>query len=224
VTARVAVLIPSSGRPAAVTRVLRSLLQATPGHGEVWEAHVIAEADDPATWSAAEDAGFTPLCNERARSYAGAVNSGYLLTGSPVLFCGADDLRFHRGWLQTALRVLDDPDASVVGTNDLGHGAVIAGDHATHYLLRRSYCDHPGGCVDGPGTVLHEGYGHSFTDTELVETAKARGVFRPCLASVVEHLHPSWGKAGWDDTYRKGAEPWAADERLFESRRPLWAC
>lgn len=222
-TSRVAVLIPSYGRPGSVGKVLTSLLQSTPARGELWEAYIVIEADDEPTRTAADLAGFPVVVNQRARCYAGAINAGYLATAEPLLFAGADDLDFHGGWLPTALAVLDDPDVMVVGTNDLGHGAVLAGTHATHYLLRRSYCDQPGACVDGPGTVLHEGYSHNFTDDELVDTAKARGVFRPCLASVVEHLHPSWGKAGWDATYHKGNAGWDDDERLYRSRELLWA-
>jgi hypothetical protein len=204
--------------------VLTSLLQATPGREAAWEAYVVAEADDEPTRTAAELAGFPVIVNQRARSYAGAVNAGYLATAEPLLFAGADDLDFYGGWLTTALAVFDsDPAAQVVGTNDLGNGAVLSGHTATHYLLRRAYCDRPGACVDGPGTVLHEGYAHAWTDTEIIETATARGVFRPCLASFVEHLHPAWGKAGWDDTYRKGHDRYDDDGRLFHARRHLWA-
>jgi hypothetical protein len=110
----------------------------------------------------------------------------------------------------------------VFGTNDLGNPDVLNGSHATHYLIRRSYADNPGACVSGPQSVLWEGYQHNFTDTELIETAKSRGVFVPVLDSVVEHLHPAWHKAAWDSTYEKMLAGNSADGREFQARCHLW--
>jgi hypothetical protein len=110
---------------------------------------------------------------------------------------------------------------------------VLAGTHATHYLVSRWYLENAGGVADAPPgdpswpaslrpPVLFEGYDHNYTDTEFIETARARGVFAPCLDAVVEHLHVVAGKAQWDETYRKGAARMGDDEVLFQQRRGLW--
>lgn len=219
---RVGVLIPSYGRPASVTRVADRLRAATPGEGVVWSAYVIAEAHDTPTIETAHDAQLGVILNARAPSYAGAINTAYERTANPVLFTGADDLAFGMGWLYTALEVLDQPGVKVVGTNDLCNPYVSDGIHATHYLASRDYLDDPGGCIDGPRSVLYEGYRHNFTDTEFIGTARGRGVFRPCLAAIVEHLHYTTGKSPNDPTYEKGAVWYGDDEALFKGRELLW--
>lgn len=148
------------------------------------------------------DGAVTLTCDEGFGTYAASINFAYRHTSEKFLFAGADDLRFEDGWFGVASELLDDFD--VVGTNDLGNPSVLAGDHATHYLVSRRYLDGQGGVFDeGPGSFLFEGYDHNWTDTEFVETAKHRGVWSPCLGSVVEHCHPAWGKAERDATYGK---------------------
>jgi hypothetical protein len=107
---------------------------------------------------------------------------------------------------------------AVVGTNDLGNARVMAGEHATHLLIKREYIDEVGASWDGPGVVCHEGYRHWFVDDEIVSAAKQRNEWGMALASVVEHLHPLWGKSEDDDTYRLGVRYQAADGKLFRKR------
>lgn len=61
-----------------------------------------------------------------------------------------------------------------------------------------------------------------YTDAELIETAKARGVFAPCLKSVVEHIHPEFGGRDPDDTWNKTRRAVQQDYEIFCSRRHLW--
>ena len=136
------------------------------------------------------------------------------------LFQAADDLRFEPGWDRHALDCARRLQASVVGTNDLGNERVVVGEHSTHNLIRLDYVREFGTC-DEPGKVMHEGYDHVYCDDELVRTAKARGVWAPCLDSVVEHLHPDWGKAERDATYELGIAHFHDDRVIFERRLPL---
>lgn len=213
---RVAVLIPTLGRPERVATMWTDVLAASP---EGVHCYFIAERGDDATITAVAEHPFARLIiNNRAASYAGAINTGLAKTDEPVLFCGADDLHFHPGWLEAALPLL--ADYGLVGTNDLANPDVLAGRHATHYLVRRDYAIR--GCVDAPGCLLHEGYTHNYTDTEAVQTAMARNQFVACLESVVEHNHWVWGKAQIDPTYAKGRDSCAADDARFRARQHLW--
>jgi hypothetical protein len=184
--------------------------------------YFVVEPDDTGTM---EMIGTNPfrnvnfIYNERSRNYAGAINTGVQRTTEPLVFAGADDLNFHAGWLEVAEAKMVDP-IKVVGTNDLGNPYVLAGDHATHYLVARDYATN--GVVDQPGLMLYEGYDHNWTDTEFVETARHRGVFAPCLESVVEHRHWAWGKASMDETYNKGCRNERVDQMHFLERRALW--
>lgn len=144
---------------------------------------------------------------------------GYDNPGDFVLL-GADDLMFHRGWLEAALIVQLDTGACVIGTNDLGNRSVMNGSTSTHPLVHVNYIDE--GLADGTPGLMFEGYDHNFVDTEFIETAKSRGTFAPALLSHVEHLHPFWGKGITDATYAKGAALLAEDRKLHRSRAHLW--
>ena len=140
---------------------------------------------------------------------------------SEVFLAAADDLKFYPGWEIEALKKMIDP-IKVVGTNDLHNPEVLAGEHATHYLIKGDYIKNVGGVIDKSAPVLPECYSHNWTDREYVGTAKFRGVFTPCLESIVEHLHFTFGLSQMDDTYRKtrvGIEP---DRIMYEQRRDLW--
>ena len=69
---------------------------------------------------------------------------------------------------------------------------------ATHMLIDRTYIEDPGAALDeSPGTVMFEGYGHHYGESELVSLAIHRDVFAPCLDAVVEHMH--WSRTGQRD-------------------------
>lgn len=155
-------------------------------------------------------------------NYAKKIQAGYRYSDDEYLLLGADDLRFHKGWDVAVLEIAEEFDVGVVGTNDLGNGAVIAGRHSTHPLVARGYIETLGGAYDEPGQVYHEGYSHNYVDLELVELAKHRGCYAHCHESVVAHHHPFWGKAKMDATYRRGQQDARADRVLFEQRRKLW--
>jgi glycosyltransferase involved in cell wall biosynthesis len=211
----VAVIIPTLGRPHRVAPIMENLAATAPG----CVVYFVAEAGDADTIATVEQHPYARLVvNRRSPSYAGAVNTALEDTDKPLLFVGADDLAWHDGWLAPLLELISD--FGMVGTNDLGNPEVAASTHATHFLVRRDYA--VTGCVDEPGVLFHEGYTHNWVDREAVGTAKHRGEFTPCLASVVEHLHWAWDKATMDATYEKGRSQEPADAQLYLSRQHLW--
>lgn len=161
-------------------------------------------------------------------TYAEKINAGFAWTDEPWVFLCGDDVEFHDGWLREAAKFADRFD--VIGTNDSLPGRVrnpdvATGSHADHFFVRRAYVDAYGASLDGPGSLAPECYGHWFTDKEVIELAKARNTFTPCLASVVEHHHP--GYDGRDDlryadpTYSKAVESSEDDQRLWFTRGAL---
>jgi hypothetical protein len=155
------------------------------------------------------DGGYAAKCNHATR----LVDVDWYLTA-------ADDLKFHLGWLRAAISAHIRTGALVVGTNDMHNPSVVNGFYATHLLVHRDYVER--GTIDKPGVLMHEGYDHNCVDTELVETAKSRGMFAFAGDARVEHLHPIWKGAPDDATYRRGRENHAADRRLLAVRRRLW--
>jgi hypothetical protein len=164
---------------------------------------------------------------EKITTFSQKVNAGVALTTEPWVFICGDDVEFTPGWLEAAREVSNRFD--VIGTNDSRNGVknrdVAAGRHADHFFVRRAYLEASGASLDGPGTLAPECYRHWFTDREIVGLAKARGVFTPCLSSVVEHHHP--GYVGREDlrqadpVYMRAVEFADEDQRTFRSRLPL---
>ena len=218
----ITVLVPTWHRPASLIPLVRNITETTRTGAQVV---IIAEADDEPTFALAADlAPALMVANTRKRNFAGATNTGYASATGDYIFTGSDDLRFYDGWDEAALAALEaDPVLRVAGTNDLGNPGVLAGLTSTSHLIDRRYIDEVGAVAgQPPGMVVCEDYGHEYTDTELVATAKARGVFAPCLASIVEHRHTIFGKAPWDETYARTRAASAGDGAIFESRRHLW--
>jgi hypothetical protein len=222
-----AIIIPLLRRPHRIAPLLADIEAAT----DVTRCDVlfVATSDDSAVLAAltetvGPDHPFARWVKIRPNSigdYSKKINHGYRITTAPILFLGADDLHFHEGWLDAGLAPFADPRIGVVGTQDLGNSRVRARQHATHSLVRRSYVDEFG-TIDEPGKVLHEGYVHEFVDDEFVETAKKRRAFHFANGCVVEHLHPSWGKAPWDPLYQAEPRRMQAGRRTFAARRRLW--
>lgn len=160
-------------------------------------------------------------------SYADKVNKGLECEPASDWVCiVGDDCEFTPGFIEAARKLSDRFD--VIGTNDSLPGRVrnpdvAAGRHADHFFVRRSYIDELGASLDGPGILAPTCYGHWFVDREIIELAKARGVFTPCLESVIVHHHPGYDGAERDDLYKSYAATAAKDQQTWLERAPLVA-
>lgn len=213
-TEPVAVIVPALNRPGNVPRFMHSLRASTGLATAYW----ICDEDDHDQIAAVKDHGGTVIINDAPhRSFACKANVGYRHTTEPWMLLVGDDVVFRPGWYDRAVRAAGSR-FHMVATNDGGNEAVLAGEHATHPLIRRTWVDEHGASWDGPGTVCHEGYRHWWVDSEWTAVARLAGAFVYAPDAVVEHLHPQFGKSDMDDTYRKGASNKERDERLFRQR------
>jgi glycosyltransferase involved in cell wall biosynthesis len=222
---QLSILVPVLNRPERVEPLVESCVAATTVE---WELVFILSPHDKA-----EHAVVKALRHERVRwivmrekpgcgDYARKINRGFRNTAdTPWVFQAGDDIDFHPGWAELAIRTGERSGCGVIGTNDLCNPGVIRGQHSTHSLIRRSYIDECGGS-DTPGTVMHTGYCHNYCDNELVEVAMSRKCFA-MSAAIVEHLHPMCHKGEHDDTYRRGLEHFRRDRELLQARRPFWS-
>jgi len=144
-----------------------------------------------------------------------------------VLVVG-DDVEFTPGWFEAAAEV--STTADVIGTNDARDGEVrnpdvAAGRHADHFFVRREYIDQLGACLDGPGSFMPEAYRHWYTDREVIQLAKARGVFVMAPECRIIHHHPGYdgdeAARQADETYMAAVESSDDDRRTFLERAPL---
>lgn len=155
--------------------------------------------------------------------FARKTNLGYALTDEPFVFCGADDLTFGPNWDIEALQVAEETGAGVIGTWDGANPATMAGKHATHSLVRRSYVEEWGGTIDGTGSIYCELYDHQCVDNELVEIANLRAKWAFAHKSKVIHHHPIYDRTvTMDATYHKALAHGREDIALFMQRRRIW--
>lgn len=218
----VAILIPVLSRPHRVAGLIENVRNVTPAGS--YRLLFIASPGDAEEIAELEKQGadFIKLWRHPGRGdYARKINAGFQTTTEDWVFTGADDLAFHPGWLEAALEAAGDA-FHVIGTQDLGNPSVLAGVHSTHSIVRRSYVDTVGGTFDNVGEVLHEGYEHEWVDNELVDTAKCRGVWKFADASIVEHLHPLWGKREEDALTINVQKRTRESSAHFRRRRRRW--
>jgi hypothetical protein len=217
----IAVLLPVLGRAKQIEIVLNSLAAATTNP---YRAILICSPGDEALEAARASTAETIITTWRPdrADYAKKLSLGYRSTTEEWLFQGATDLIFHAGWDAWALRAARQHHCGVIGTNDLGNPLVLRGISSTHSLISRDYLDRYGGTIDDSGGIFSEQYDHQWTDCEFVETARRRRQFYFCRRSIVEHMHPHWGKAESDATYEKALRSTKQDQRLFMQRRRLY--
>ena len=167
------------------------------------------------------------LIGEEGKTFAENVNSLYARSRADWMLIVGDDVEFKPGWFEAAQAVSDRFD--VIGTNDTAgrvrNPDVAAGRHADHFFVRRAYIEEHGACLDGPGVLAPEAYGHWYTDKEIVELAKARKVFGMAMDSVIVHHHPGYdgdeAARQADPVYMVAVERAAADRDTWLSRVPL---
>jgi glycosyltransferase involved in cell wall biosynthesis len=211
------IYIPTFGRGEKLVELVAHIQESTPRATVV----LILEEEDGLSREEAAKTTAVRVINHRSKTYAGAINSAWEVMDSDLFFVGADDIRFTPGWEEIAIDEMVG-NTMVVGTNDLHNQEVLTGDHATHYLVRGKYIRTNSGTFDRTYPVLYEGYSHNYTDAEFIKTAQFRGVFRPCLDSVVEHFARAYGLQSPDATHAKTREKVQEDTRLYEERSSLW--
>ena len=222
----VAVLVPALNRPANVPRLVDSFNATNDGTARLF---YVCDADDTAQIAAVEAAGVVRLAATRGSSFACKINAGYeQTTDFDWVFLTGDDVEFTPGWIAAARQLSDRYD--VIGTNDSEAGRVrnpkvARGTHADHFFVRRQYVEDVGASLEGPGVLAPEAYFHFFTDVEMIQLAKARGVFAPCLDSRVIHHHPGYdGREDLraaDKTYMHAIEFSESDATAFKRRAGL---
>lgn len=213
-----AVLIPVLGRPHHIPPLLASLDATVPGARVLF---LVTPGDGAVPACEASGREVVPVRWQPVGDWARKANVGYRYTVEPLLFVGATDLQFEAGWFEAAIAELATPGIGLVGTNDMCNPRVMAGDHATHFLITRAYADQYG-TIDQPGALLHEGYVHEMVDDEAVGTAKHRRAWAFAETAVVKHLHPLCEAGETDEIYAGQQARMRQSWSHYQQRRRLW--
>lgn len=210
---KVSVVIPSKDRPDRLRNCIEQLQLVSP---QV-EIVVVADAGDDKTSSVAEElkcklvVSDDPIGGFLGHKPVHCWNIGAAAASGDAFVLGADDLKFHEGWLEAALLGLARLNfVGLVAFNDL---SPLAGDLATHYLVSKNYAAN-----DWGGVLAIPSYYQHFIDTEATARAKRDKCFYYAEDAIVEHEHWMWGKAENDEVYQRGQERFSEGKSTFAKR------
>jgi hypothetical protein len=230
----ISILLPTLGRAEKLPGLAANIADTTQGHD--WQLVFALDRADIASWEKLQDA--LMYVSTRGQiiavacdgTYPVKTNAAYRASSGSLVLPTADDVVFREGWLEPVIERFQEVSVDgtaewftyhVVGTNDLS--PMSNPRHATMPVIRRAYIETLGCSWGEPGLVFHEGYRHNFVETEICKLADQRGVWVYEPSSVIEHLHPAWGKREEDDTDEKGNKAgFEADHRLHEERLSEW--
>ena len=221
-----AVLVPSLNRPHRIMETILSLEVATPENYDVFFAVSDKESialldkairDGYRNVSYIDDSGlddqrYVTRNNALVREVRRRHEHKRIPETYATVFFGQDDVKFHPGWLEEALKVMQG-DVEVVLVNDLRNQDGTAALMTLDYTNRAVF--------DQPGDVFHRGYQHNFADNEQHFTAMMRKVSSRARKSIVEHLNPIFGQSvmSVDSTYALSRRGWNHDAKLWHERR-----
>jgi hypothetical protein len=208
---RMAVLIPSRGRPENIKRFMQAVKDT---EADV-DIYVGIDPDDPRLddyWDlptkyrnlyineGTERQRFGPtlnrLCNFILHLNDCGENYKY------IMWCGDDHVPRSKNWDKEYMRVLDDLGVGIVYGNDLVMGEAIATELAMTTNI-----------VEGLGYAVPEGFVHLYIDNYFMELGKAINKLVYLPGVVVQHMHPCAGTAQEDQTYIEANSPenWTND-------------
>jgi hypothetical protein len=203
---RVAVIMPSKGRPAQLERNAGALLlQELPEGVEHLVLVLAVECGDIVTLSVARK--LQTMWQEADVSVV------IVYRANDTTCVQGDDQVWQPGWLAAALATAQATGAQVIGLND-GHTNLE--DYAPHFMLSAAFIEkHLGGLLVDPG------YYSWWFDREICEIARQNGLYAPAWAALVDHQHPDWGTAPMDATYEAAWPTHDADKAHYLERRSL---
>jgi len=208
----VAVIVPVMRRPHCVRPLIRSYKDSD----AVGDLYFIVDCNDKAERQAIAQEGGTEIVNHgELQTFARKCNIGYERTHEPWLLFIGDDVYFHKGWQQEALK---NSSKANISTNDMLTEEVQSGSHCVHPIVKRSFIDQVGLSFDGPGTVCHEGYNHMFVDNEWTHIAKREQQFRYEPNAIIEHMHYTKYQEDKDEVSELGLSSYRLDRELWFKR------
>lgn len=187
----IAILCPTRGRPGRFSQMMESAVKTARNKFEVL-AYV--DEDDPcrddyeATWA-------NVLVGPRIN-----LGPSYEVlrkkTDADILMMGADDLLFRtKNWDLLVEAATPKDLISVVSFEDGGN---FGSKEDGHPFIGRGF-------IEAIGCITSPNLGHSCIDNWVVEIAKKAGCFRR-LDLLIEHIHPKYRKAEWDQTYKDNSK------------------
>ena len=192
-----AMMCPTRGRPEAVAQVVETFVNTTNNGTHLW---FIVNEDDPRLDEyKREFERFETLQNVRymvvppKQGLTDTINSSfYILLDYKYLGFIGDDHRFRtQNWDFLAFLKLEEKPGFLYG-NDLLQGENLP----THVIVNS-------GIIKSLGWFALPGTTHLYVDNAWRELGIATKTLTYVPEIVIEHMHPSVGKAEWDENYKR---------------------
>lgn len=216
---KVAVLLPSTGRPAQMHERVSDLLSHDRPKGVTLLVWLAVPEDDDKTQEAADtlfarSPGLKLTTRPPDTTAVQGWNQAFVHAyqdGADWFVLGADDIKWHPGWLEAALSLAEKSGAQVIGLHD---GHTNLNHYGAHYMVHREFVEKELGWVFIPPM-----YSSWWFDREVCEKAAGLGLYAPCWEALAEHTHPDWSTAAMDATYEKGYALHEIDRTIYEARK-----
>jgi hypothetical protein len=217
---KVAVLYPTKGRPEQARERLSALLSQNTPKGVTLEVIAAVCQDDLETLDTmialmpAYGNNLHVTLRPNDSTAVEGWNQAYEVAfyrGAYWHVLGADDIVWHEGWLDEAVRIARLGNVEVIGFNDL---QTNIDDYAPHYMVFWSFLD-----IYQDGYFIPPEYKTWWFDREICERAKAIDAYAPAWNAVLEHRHPDWKTAPMDDTYKLAWPYHDQDKATYLERR-----
>lgn len=222
---RVAIIMPTKGRPLQLERNVTELINQPLPHGvELLIIALCVQVTDTKTLSTArklqalypdESVIISLVYREDNTTCVQGFNQGYAeLRGVADWYVlGSDDQIYQNGWLGKALDVAGTTGADVIGLND-GHTNIE--NYAPHFMMSSDFIE---GVMSG--NMVPPEYKTWWFDREICERAQALDTYAPAWKAIAEHRHPDWQTAVMDDTYAGEMPQRETDKALYLRRKEL---
>lgn len=158
--------------------------------------------------------------DKQSPSGVNASNAGYWAVKTNWFVLSQDDIIFHKGWLDNALKHITK-GIKVVGLYD-GYPYHLQSQHSVAWLINKNYVQKNSLSIGHKNVLFNPDYKKNYADNELNDTAKFRGVWAYASDSLAEHLHPGFNKSQIDSTYQMNENFLGDDRGLYNSRIHLW--
>jgi hypothetical protein len=201
-------MVPSRGRPENVKRLSSAWSETTSAHSKL--VILVDDDDDRLDEYMELDGDFEIVVGQRLRiggtlnDYAPKVADTCFSLG----FMGDDHVPRTKCWDEIMVSALKSVDAGIAYGNDLHQGANLptAVVMTSNIVRAIGYFVMPGGI-------------HLYLDNFWLAIGKALGSAIYLPEVIIEHLHPSFGEAEWDDVYSEAnsQEMFSADKVTFDN-------
>lgn len=160
------------------------------------------------------------VVDKQLPSGVNASNCGYWAVKTNWFVLSQDDIIFHKGWLDNALKHISK-GIKVVGLYD-GYPYHLQSQHSVAWLINKNYVQRNSLSIGHKNVLFNPDYKKNYADNELNDTAKFRGVWAYASDSLAEHIHPGFNKSQMDSTYQMNEKFLGEDRGLYNSRIHLW--